>query len=133
MPTMADITIKKADGTTDIVFTALAPSGGDSTPASWRCEAVGTVAGNRPTMQVTSKSSKDKLARLVDGVISIPEVFTDTSTGIVSTRLRETFKFTAVVRVDAADTTTQELAAQAANLLKSTLIQSVLKTGYAPQ
>jgi hypothetical protein len=43
MPTMASITVKKADGTTDIVYDALAASGGDNSPAAWRQD-TGAVA-----------------------------------------------------------------------------------------
>lgn len=132
MPNMADITVKKADGTTDVIYVALSPSAGDKTPAQWRIEAIGTVPGNRPQFQVSSKFSADRQARIVEGKLVYPETFTDSTTGIVATRLRETFQFTSIIRLDAADGTTAELAAQAANLLKSTLVQSVLKTGYAP-
>lgn len=44
MPTMANITVKKFDGTTDIVFDALSGSGGDGSPAVWRQD-TGAAAG----------------------------------------------------------------------------------------
>lgn len=43
MPTMANITVKKADGTTDIVFDAIAGSGGDTSAARWRQDTGNTV------------------------------------------------------------------------------------------
>jgi hypothetical protein len=132
MPNMADITVKKNDGTTDIIYVSLAPSAGDKTPAQWRVEAIGSVPGNRPTFTVQSKYSTDRQARVVEGKLLYPETFTDSTTGIVATRLRESFSFTHIVRMDAADATTAELSAQAANLLKSVLMQSVLKSGFAP-
>lgn len=132
MPNMADITVKKNDGTTDVTYVQLSPSAGDKTPAQWRVEALGTVPGNRPTLSISSKYSVDKMARVVEGKLLYPETFTDTTTGIVATRLRESFSFTQVIRMDAADTTTAELSAQAANLLKHPLIQLVLKSGFAP-
>jgi len=132
MPTMANITVKKSDGTTDITYTALTPSAGDKVAAQWRVESIGTVAGNRPVFTVQSRYTADRQARVVEGKLVYPETYTDSTTGVVSTRLRETFSFTGVVRLDAADATTAELAAQAANLLKSTLIQSTLTSGFAP-
>lgn len=132
MPNMANITIKKADTTTDITYVALSGSAGDKTPAQWRVEAAGSVAGNRPTLTISSKSSADRQARIVEGKFSMPETITDSTTGVVSTRLRETFAFTSITRMDASDATTAELVAQAANLLKSTLIQDTLKAGFAP-
>jgi len=133
MPNMADITVKKADGTTDIVYVALAPSGGDNTPATWRVESIGTVAGNRPVLTVKSRGSKDRLARIVEGTLSYPEVYTDTTTGVTSVRLRELFSWTSVVRTDALDATTAEIVAQAPNLMKSVLLQASMKAGFAPQ
>lgn len=132
MPSMADITVKKNDGTTDVVYVALTPSSGDRTAAQWRVEAIGTVPGNRPVFQITSRYSADRQARIVEGKLVYPETYTDSTTGIVSTRLRDSFSFTEIIRLDGSDATTNELAAQAANLMKSTLIQSVLKAGFAP-
>lgn len=40
MPQMANITVKKADGTTDVVYTALTPAGGDNSPARWSANAL---------------------------------------------------------------------------------------------
>lgn len=132
MPNMADIVVKKSDGTTNVTYVALSPSAGDKTPAQWRIESIGTVPGNRPSFVVSSKYSADRQARIVEGKLTFPETFTDTSTGIVSTRLRESFQFTSIIRMDASDVTTAEMVAQAANLISSTLVQSVLRTGYAP-
>lgn len=64
MPSMANIIIKKADGTTDITYTALTPSSGDKVPAQWRVESIGTVAGNRPTFMIQTRFSADKQARI---------------------------------------------------------------------
>lgn len=132
MPSMANITVKKADGTTDIVYTALSPSAGDKVPAQWRVESIGTIAGNRPVFNVTTRGSQDKAARITEGKLVYPEVFTDSTTGIISVKNRELFSFSAITHLNASDSAIAELAAQAANLVKSTLMQDVLKTGYAP-
>lgn len=47
MPNMANITVKKADGTTDVVYTALTPSAGDKTSARWSLTASSTKANLR--------------------------------------------------------------------------------------
>lgn len=132
MPSMANITVKKADGTTDITYTALTPSSGDKVPALWRVESIGTVAGNRPTLSIQTRFSADKQARIVEGKVSYPETYTDSTTGIISVRNRELFSFSGVTHLATADAIVAELAAQSANLLKSALIQDVLKTGFAP-
>lgn len=132
MPNMADIVVKKADGTTDVTYVALSPSAGDKTPAQWRVESIGTIAGNRPTLSLTAYASADKKARIVEGTVSFPETYTDTTTGIIAVRLRESFSFKQISRVDALDATTTEMRLQAANLIKSPLIQAALASGFAP-
>ncbi len=132
MPSMANITVKKADGTTDVVYTQLTPSAGDKVPAQWRVESIGTVAGNRPTYSVTSRYTADKKARIVEGKLTYPETFTDSTTGIISVRNREVYSHSSIVHLDVADSVVAELAAQGANLQKSVLIQDVLKSGFAP-
>ena len=132
MPTMANITVKKADGTTDVVYTAIQPAGGDGLEALWRVEAIGSIAGNRPVFSLKSKSTQDKRARVVDFSLIYPEIVTNASTGVASVRTRATFRGSIIVSLDAADVTNQECAAQAANLLKSVLIQSCLTAGFAP-
>lgn len=130
MPAMANITVKKADGTTDIVYTALTPSSGDRTKAVWRVESIGTIAGNRPVLEVSSKATANGQARIVEGKLMYPETFTDTTTGIISVRLRDIGSFTTTIDIRGVDATHNELAAQFANLLKSTLIQSVIASGF---
>lgn len=132
MPSMANITVKKADGTTDIVYTALSPSAGDKVPAQWRVESIGTVAGNRPVYTVTSRYTADKKARIVEGKLTYPETFTDTTTGIISVRNREVYSHSSIVHLEVADAILMELVSQGANLQKSVLIQDVMKSGFAP-
>lgn len=130
MPSMANITVKKFDGTTDIVYTALTPSSGDRTKSVWRVESIGSIAGNRPVLEIQSKGTQNGQARIVEGKLQMPETFTDTTTGIISVRLRDIFSFTATVDLRGVDGTHNETAAQAANLMKSSLIQSILSSGY---
>lgn len=133
MPTMANITVKKADGTTDVTYTALNAASGDRSVAKWRVESIGTIAGNRPIMEVSSKASQNGQYRIVEGKLTYPETVTDSTTGIISVKSRELFSFTSTIDLTSADAVIAEMAAQAANLLKSTLLQSVLTSGYAPQ
>lgn len=52
MPTFGNITIKKADGTTDVVYTGIARSGGDNNPTRYRSETVGTVPAQKPVFAI---------------------------------------------------------------------------------
>jgi hypothetical protein len=53
MPALADITVKMADGTTNITYTGIVPSAGDKTPAVWRSNSVGGSIGQRPELRAT--------------------------------------------------------------------------------
>lgn len=132
MPNMASITIKKADGTTDVIYVNQSPASGDATPARWRIEAIGTVPGNRPTLTVFSKATANGAARVISGKLVYPETYTDSTTGLVAVRNTASASFTAIIPQNLTDTTIAETAAQFANILKATLVQDSIKSGFAP-
>lgn len=132
MPNMASITIKKADGTTDVTYVNQSPASGDATPARWRVEAIGSVPGNRPTFTVFSKSTANGAARVVTGKLVFPETYTDSTTGLVAIRNTASASFTAIIPQNLTDITIAETAAQFANLFRATLIQDSIKSGFAP-
>lgn len=132
MPSMANITVKKYDGTTDIVYTALSPSGGDSTPAQWRVDSIGTIPSNRPFLSVSSKYTANRQARVITTKLVYPETVTDSTTGLTSVRLTTSDSYTRIIPLNGNDATAQESAAQFANLLKSTLLQQTMQAGFAP-
>lgn len=130
MPQMANITIKKADGTTDIIYVALTPSSGDRTKAVWRVESMGSVPGNRPLLEISSKASQNGQARIVEGKMSYPETYTDSATGVTAVRLRDVGSFVTTVDQRGTDTTHNEMAAQFGNLICSALVQSIIASGF---
>lgn len=132
MPSMANITVKKADGVTDITFTALQPSSGDGVPAVWRSETVGTAAGHKPVVSVNSRWNGPKTARRVDFSFMYPEIFTDTGTGLTSVNNRVPITLSALIPTGVPDTIIAEAVAQAANLIDSSLVVDCMKSGYAP-
>lgn len=63
MPAMADITIKKADALTDVVYKSRQPSAGDGSPARWSPDTTG-ARGTSPTYEAhagRSGTSKRKV------------------------------------------------------------------------
>jgi len=132
MPTMADIVVKKADGTTNITYNAMTPSSGDKSKAVWRCESFGTVAANRPVFEVHGRSSVNGKFRVVDFRYTYPETYTDSTTGLVRTRERLLFSGQCAVPVDNTDASNNEGTAQGVNLLTSHLMLAVFRTGFAP-
>ena len=132
MPNMADITVKKADGTTNIVFSALTPSSGDKVPAQWRSETAGAAAGLRPTFDMVSQWNGPRTARRVSISGQYPATQTDTTTSATTVVSRIPFQATFTVPVNIPDTVVAEAVAQMTNLMASALVQSATKIGYAP-
>ncbi len=131
MPQMANITVKKYDGTTDIVWTAKIPSAGDKSQAIWRSDSVSDAAATRPSMTAVSQPNGPKTARRVNVKISYPVALTDANG-------RSYVADTAVLSVEAVvpqgmpDSDLNEWAAQSGNLLASTLMKDVFRSGFSP-
>lgn len=132
MPTLANITIKKADGTTDVVYTAIAGAAGDNTPAMFRNETIGTTLAERPSLLIRSLSNGPKTARRVNVDFSWPLTSQDAGGNkIVSGRMTGTASVLIPQNQDV--TIINEQAAQFANLIGSLLVKSSFKDGFAPR
>jgi len=132
MPNMANITVKKADGTTDIVYTALTPSAGDNIPAVWRQEDVSKPAGGRTVASLLTKWNGPKTARRSDFSFTMPVTYVDSTTGLTKVAHRIPVSINAVVPQDVPDATVAEAIAQAGNLFVAALIRSSVSSGFAP-
>lgn len=131
MPQMANITVKKNDGTTDIVYTAMIPSAGDKSAAIWRANTVGTAPALRPEMQVVSLANGPRTARRVNAKFSYPSLVTG-SDGKVSVSDRVIIDVSAVIPQGMLDADVNEAVSQGLNLAASTLIKDSVKAGFAP-
>ena len=131
MPQMADITVKKADETTNIVYTQFVPSAGDKSAALWKSTSVGSAPGFNPSLAMDSSDNGPKTARRVNLRFAYPYTVTG-GDGTVS--VSDTFRFdgTAVVPNRMPQSVIDEAAAQAMNLFASTLVKACLKSGYSP-
>lgn len=126
MPNIADITVKKADGTTDVVFTAITPSAGDNSAAIFRSNSVGVSIAQRPSLAVTPSGKPGR--RVVKTNFVYPVV--DLVSGKVVDYI--TMKCESNAADTAADAVVAEAMAQASNLNASALIKSVRVIGYGP-
>lgn len=132
MPTLANITIKKADGTTDVVYSAIAGAAGDNVPAIFRNNTVGTTLAERPTLLVKSTSNSPRTARRVRGDFAWPTVTTDAAGNkTITGRSTGEFSFLAPQNQDAA--IIKEQAYQFANLVASAIVKASMEEGYAPR
>jgi hypothetical protein len=132
MPTAANITIKKFDGVTDIVWTLLSASGGDASPAIWRSETATGTKGQRPLFSMVSRWNGPKTARRLDWTMTYPSVYTDSSSSLTQVRDTSVMTGSCVMPTGSADTDLNEAGAQFPNLLASALIKSALIAGFAP-
>lgn len=130
MPTMANITVKKADGTTDITYTALAGSSGESTPAQWRQEDGSLPAALRPTLKTSARQGAS--GRRTQEALHVRPIVQDiggvkTQVGTHSVRLIATLDFTD------AQANVNEAVSQGINLFDSALMVAAFQEGYAPR
>lgn len=132
MPTMANVTIKAANGTTDVVFTAISASGGDTSPAIWRNEAFGGTMGQRPEFRLSSAPNGAKTIRKVNGQFTMPQLYTDTTTSLSKVATRANASWNAAVPLDMSDAALAEFAAQLGNFIAHSLVKASHASGYAP-
>ncbi len=132
MGTAADITVKKFDGTTDIVWSLVTASGGDKSPAVWRSNTATGTLGQRPTFTMSGRSNAAGTVRRLDITGSFPSVYTDTSTSLTAVRSKATLSLSFAFPQDMAITDMQEAAFQMMNLVGATLIKNSCIQGYAP-
>lgn len=132
MTTAANITIKKNDGTTDIVWSLLAASGGDKSPAVWRSTTATGTGGQQPQVTLQSRSNGENTARRVDITFVYPSVYTDSSSSLTQIRSKMIGNVSFVLPLDVTAADALEAGAQMAHLFNSANFISALQTGYAP-
>lgn len=124
MPNLANITVKKFDNTTDIVWTGVNPSGGNDAPAIIRSMTVGTAVSHKPEMRISVKNAGTK-DRVV-GTYKYPQIATNTTTGVTSVVGTVDGKFEFLVDKSTDQTVVNEAAAQFVHLQASALIKQTL-------
>lgn len=131
MPNMANITVKKFDGVTDVIYTALTPSSGDGTAARWRVDTGYAHAAAKPSLSLVSRFNGPKSARRIELEYGMPFTSLDTTTGLTAVVATVPVKLSVVVPLSVPDAVVNEAVAQACNLVNSPLIRSCFTSGYA--
>ncbi|DAD51084.1 coat protein [ssRNA phage SRR7976299_11] len=131
MPQIANITIKKNDGTTDIVYTAQAPSSGDGSPAVWKATTVGSAPAHQPEYRLTGREASKGQKRALRSTFVYPQIATNSTTGITSVVDKALAATDWVFSKGMSQADINEFVSQYANMLVSTLVKDCVKAGYS--
>jgi hypothetical protein len=131
MPSLANMTVKKNDGTTDVTYTGISPASGDGSPATWRNESIGVAANHRPELRLSSKDGKSGSARILRATYVFPQIATNTTTTLTSVVTSAKFTGEWELPKGMASTDVNEFAAQIANLIDHSLIVSCVQSGVS--
>lgn len=130
MPAMANITVKKNDGTTDIIYSALTPSAGDKVKAVWSALTAAATAAFRPFFRMDSQFNGDATTRKVRTNYVYPVTATENTVLVYKGKIIAETNWSIPQNVPDADI--NEAVSQYANLLVSALVKDSVKQGYAP-
>lgn len=130
MPNMANLTVKKADGTTDIVYTGMTAAAGDGSFAVWRGLSHAAQPTFQPEFRLKTQPNGDRTARRGEGHFSFPAFAQDAA---ANNFLVGRFNLKVTWSCDDAIPTTvaKEAAYQALNILANALTKEQVAGGYA--
>lgn len=131
MPSMANITVKKNDGTTDIVYNGQSPSSGDNTPAIWKATTVGSAPAHQPEFRLAARDAAKGAKRALRSTFQYPQIATNSTTGLTSVVDRASADTNWNFPKGMSQTDINEFVSQYANLLVSALVKDCAKTGYS--
>lgn len=129
MSIIANLTVKKNDGTTDIVWSALNGQGGPTLPAAWASQTVGSALAHQPTLTFVARDSGDGETRRSNLQVVYPYLVTDTASNVTVPRKGQIDVSFSMPKV-MTSTQWNEAVSQAINLL--TALKADLKAGTAP-
>jgi hypothetical protein len=132
MASIADLIVKKADGTTNVTYVAATPSAGDKSPAVWTLNAFSGIQGFRPRFEMQTQDNGNASVRQSTFRYSYPSLYTDSTTSL--TKLLNQMSFSGTFHAPKTLTTTEwnEAWAQLGNLLCASLVRSSVQDGFAP-
>lgn len=123
-----DITVKAADGTTDVVYNALTGAAADTQPALWRVNASSNVPVYRPTLSFATRFNGPRDSRSFSITTKRP-VYDGTTMKLIGS-IPITTSGALPLTLDPAEIA--EAVHQHGNILVDALIRASLEAGYAP-
>jgi hypothetical protein len=136
MPSAANISVKKADEVTNIVYDVLTGAAGDGSKAVWRQDtgaAAGMPVGHRAILEMRTTSNGPRTARRATIDYKRPYSTQNTVTSKYETSDAFVLSVSVVLPTSIPASELAESVHQACNLVSATLIKDALKAGYSPQ
>lgn len=130
MANIANVVVKKTDGTTDVTFTAIAGASSDGNPALWQNVASSTIRSNRSQLTMKAKLNGTKQARRVDVQALFPVTRLVNTVETVVGRIP--VDLTTPIPEWATDAEVNEAIDQALNLFSSAHLRTHIKAGISP-
>lgn len=131
MPAIANITVKKNDGVTDIVYTGQSPSSGDGVPAIWKATTIGSAPAHQPELRLSARDGSKGAKRTLRGTFQYPQIATNSTTGLTSVVDRASADVNFAFSKSMTQTDINEFVSQFANLLSSQLVKDCVKAGFS--
>lgn len=130
MPTLANISVLKADNATSVVYAAMTPATPD-TPAVFQAPPLGLTAATKPEFRIGQTRRPDGSYKVTQSFM-YPYHVTDTTTGVTSVvgRVMVTRRVEATNGIP--QSVIDEAVAQSANLSDSALPIECDKSGFGP-
>jgi len=125
MSSAANITVKKNDGSTDVVYSVLQGMSG-TTPAQYKAPALGATPATQPELRVHSRQNQSNVGKVI-ATFMYPYSVVNSTTGLTSIEKRETFRLEYTGSLDVPQATRDEAASQGMNLLASSAFKTMLK------
>lgn len=132
MAAITNVTVKKADGTTDIVYTAIQPASGDGQFAVWRQEDLTVPQAFRPKLSMKVSDNGPKTARKPHLEYVYPFTYTDSTTGLKKMAHLVLSSADFLVPTEVPDATVAEAVHQFTNLCVNTAVRDSIKAGISP-
>jgi hypothetical protein len=127
---MASITVKKLDGTTDIVYAAATASAGDRSPAVWRPTTNYATLSHRPKFSLVIRDNQKSNGRIFQFNYNMPVLEDVNGVTVVTANIPIAMSGTLPTNVPIEHSS--EAFAQCVNLLDSALIADAIEEAYAP-
>lgn len=131
MTAVSNVTVKKDDNTTDIVYTAQQGARADS-PAQWFAPSLGATAATRPEIRMVNKKvpGRPNMTKVV-GTMMFPYSVVNTTTGITTVERRAIGRIEIPFDSDLPSTVQAEFVSQFVHWCASSHAKAQFKEGQA--